>query len=438
MAVWVGKRLSSMTGCNQSSAAGGQFLALLPNWKERILFMQQQQLRVDTQPERTDIGSLFHPSRLFAVWYDDVQGPVLAYHMDEHTFERVNRALHDACSWARLHVGGRALVYRRDSGNVVAQYAHLPDGMLACRVYTKEGNLIWERNGHVFEGTQADWVAMLGGKERQRFKTTFYVEEAQLYLAWEDYNAAKRALLHCLETYGLSTASFKHALLAEILQQFSWTLTDEDSREDELFSKPSGRISLSRPSYDAGTMFLLLHALSMYLAPRSYLKARVGERRFVMQFRPGYEPRVTHEERPQEDHPAPVPTYAITHPDEGVLLEVHSLAEFEQGALDVLLWYLIFVLRGGEFSGWRYEDREPNDSAIWKVVSLVVPQAGECDRLRVLIDFASCFFSDATIPFHRSVAPADLTRENVWQHVRRLCCEHWRQLLEQARFLACE
>jgi len=402
--------------------------------------MQQEQLRVDTQPERTDTGSLFRPSHLFAVWYDDAQGQALVYQLDEHTYERVSGALQAACWWVRLHVGGRALVYRRDSGNVVAQYVHLLDGTLACRVYTKAGYLIWERNGHAFEGTQADWVAMLNGKERHRFKATCYVEDAQLYLAWEDYSAARRALLRCLETYGLSTASFKHALLAEILQHFSWTLTDENSRgEGELFFKPFGRISLPRPSYDAEILFQMLHALSMCLAPRSYIKACVGERRFIMHFG-GYEPRVTHEERPKEDRPLHIPTYEITHPDEGVLLEVRSLAEFEKGALDVLLWYLIFVLRGGEFAGWRYEDREPNESAIWKVGTTVVPRVEESDRLRVLINFAPRFFSDVIAPFHlaASVAPAELTRLNVWQHVRGLCCEHWRQLLEQARYLACE
>lgn len=399
-----------------------------------------QQPIVDTHPERTASGSLFHPTRLFAVWFDDAQGHARPYQIDEHTFERTIHALQEACSWTRLCVGNRALVYHRGSGNVIAQYAHLPDGTLACRVYAKEGNLLWERNGHAFEGTQADWVAMLDGKERQRFKSTFYVEEAQLYLDWEDYSAARHALLLCLETYGLSAEPFKHALLVDILQHFGWTLTDADTREDEVFFKPAGTISLSCSSYDAERMSLLLYALGTYLTRRSYLKARVGERRFVMQFRHGYEPRVTDEERPQTDRPSPMPTYAIAHLDDGVPLEARSLAEFEQGALEVLLWYLIFVLRGGEFAGWRYEDREPNDSAIWKAVSLAVPQPQENDRLRVLIGFAPRFFADATatVPLYRPVSPAELTFENVWQYVRSLCREHWQHLLEQARFLACE
>jgi hypothetical protein len=400
----------------------------------------RQQLKVDTQPERTEAGSLFHPGHLFAVWYDDAHDQALPYKVDEHTFERATHALQAASSWARQSVRNRALVYHRGSGSVIAQYAHLPVSTLACRMYGMEGGLLWERSGHTFDEAQAEWAAMLDGKNRQRCKTTLYVEEAHLYLAWEDYSAARRALLHCLETDGLPTKPFKHALLADILEHFGWTLTDGDTRADELCFRPAGTISLSLPSYDAEHMSRLLYALGTYLISPSHLKARVGERRFAMQFRRGYEPRVINEERPREDRPAPLPAYAITHPDGGVPLEAHSLADVEQGALDVLLWYLIFVLRGGEFAGWRYETREPNESAIWKAVSLTVPQPEESDRLRILIDFAPRFFAvaTATIPLYRSVSPAELTRENVWQHVRSLCRENWQHLLEQARFLACE
>jgi hypothetical protein len=385
---------------------------------------------INTQDERDSEGELYHPEKTFGVWRNAADGSALPYVVDTHTWVRGTDALRDAAEWTG-QPGKRALVYHRKTGMIVADYYRDLSGQSCYQLFDARGNVRVSANAHLLTDV---WDG-----SRTIVPVTFVPLESSLGLYWENYTWARNLLVRALKQRGEHVE--RKERLADLLRRFNLLLCNTnrerpDACAGEIIFDPA--VS----SYDVQEIQDILITLIPSLWKLGSLEVMCGGRREYWTFeryalsRSGWTiASVDLAETRKARQTVPTVAYVLEHPDGGEPIAVCNLSDLDAGALDILLWSILFEKSPDEPLPKTYAGAAgANWAWLAKAFENVLPKSHDTGSLRGLCDMHPEFFSGGgSLQTTEGVSAADLVRLRVRDHLAHLYSSRWNELLKQAR-----